>query len=333
MNCREVEPLLMLHACGELEGAEGAAVEEHLAACESCRAALDAERKLVALVAAGQPAEPDAFQLTICRNELTDALDLADEKKSPVRRWLGALRPRNWMALHPAWGAAMFLVVGIVVGNVGPRLFTTQPDIPLAGRTDGNDIIRAGSPASLQPMQITGLEVMPGEISGMPQVTLRYRPDETLKVQGTPNDASVRQALTFVVENGQRFDSGKRLDAIDLLRSQSEDEQVRKALCHAARQDSNPGVRLKAVEALREAGHDEAVRQILIDALLHDDNPGVRVEAINALRAFAETAGPERGTEFPRLVEVLRDRMQSDPNTYVRLQSAAAVRQLSRASY
>jgi HEAT repeat protein len=83
-------------------------------------------------------------------------------------------------------------------------------------------------------------------------------------------------------------------------------------------------VRLRALEALRGFEQDDNVRQTLLDALLEDSNPGVRVEAINALRGLAE-----KGTlDDPRLVNVLRDRMQRDPNNYIRMQSAAAIRQL-----
>jgi len=132
-----------------------------------------------------------------------------------------------------------------------------------------------------------------------------------------------------VVQKGQRFDPGVRLDSVDLLRAQSSDAEVRRALCAAVRNDGNSGVRLKALEALRGFEQEETVRHTLLDALLHDSNPGIRVEAINslqaALRAMAETGA---ALADPRLLDALRDRMQRDPNNYVRLQSAAAIRQL-----
>ena len=62
-----------------------------------------------------------------------------------------------------------------------------------------------------------------------------------------------------------------------------------------------------------------------VKVLLVDDNPGVRVEAINALRAIADRSEAQPDGE---LVNVLRDRMQHDSNSYIRMQSAAAMRKL-----
>ena len=332
MNCREVEPLLMLLAWDELEGAERASVEEHLTACDACRLALERERRLPAVVGAAQPAEPDPFLLANCRNELNDALDLAAERKSAWRRWMTALRPSNWFVLHPAWGAALCLVIGIALGNAVPQWISRTPQEATGGQT--LDIVRPTpiGNSGFQNVSITGIDLLPASGTGAPEVVMYT--EEPQELRGTLGDAKIRGLLAYVVQNGQRFDSGLRLDSIELLKTQSNDAEVRQALCYAARQDANPGVRLKALEALRDVGDDETVRQILIDALLHDENPGVRIEAINALRAFAESAGPERAAEYPHLIKVLQDRMQRDPNTYVRLQSAAAIRQLGpRATY
>jgi HEAT repeat protein len=64
------------------------------------------------------------------------------------------------------------------------------------------------------------------------------------------------------------------------------------------------------------------VRQTLLGALVEDRNPGVRVEAVDALRGMAEKGD---APSDDHMVSVLRDRMQNDPNTYIRLQSAAAL--------
>ena len=65
--------------------------------------------------------------------------------------------------------------------------------------------------------------------------------------------------------------------------------------------------------------------QTLLDALVDDQNPGVRVQAINELR---EMAANGQVMSDDHMVSVLRDRMEKDPNTYIRLQSAAAIRDL-----
>ena len=85
-------------------------------------------------------------------------------------------------------------------------------------------------------------------------------------------------------------------------------------------------MRLKALEALGDADPQDIVRQTLLDALSADDNLNVRIGAINALRDM--TARGQMVSDA-RTLAVLRDRMQRDPNAYIRLQSAAAIRALS----
>jgi HEAT repeat protein len=146
-------------------------------------------------------------------------------------------------------------------------------------------------------------------------------------IVGAPNDADIERALTFVLQNGERFDPGVRLDSLDVLRASAADPEVRRALCAACRADRNPGVRMKALESLEGFEQDPAVRQTLLDVLQGDSNAGVRVEAINLLvNSLRLEAGS--GPADPQTLGVLRDRLRNDPNNYVRLQSAAALREL-----
>jgi HEAT repeat protein len=103
---------------------------------------------------------------------------------------------------------------------------------------------------------------------------------------------------------------------------------------------------MKALEALRDSAGDEAVRETLLQALQHDPNPGVRVEAVNLLVHSLE-GDVNDGTQVVsvprssdavvldnddsvvRVVRALEDLQRRDPNRYVRLRSAAALRQIS----
>lgn len=326
MHCKEIERLIALYACEELEGDARAAVEQHLEGCAACRLLLERERRLLAAVAAAEPEEPSPVLLGSCRNDLSDALDLIPAARPRWRRWASAVRLPRWFALHPAWGGAFFLLLGIAVGHIVPGWLRqhAQPG-PASG---GSDLTITGSPPGSPDagnLAITGINWMPGD-SRSPRVELFLAPEQPVVVQGTLDAREVRRALTYVVTNNQRFDPGLRLDSVELLKGRANDPEVRAALCHAARKDQNPGVRLRAVEAVRALGQDEEVRQILIDAMLNDNNRGVRFEAINALRALVEQ---QNAPVDPRLIEILRDRMQRDPSTYVRVQSAAAMRHLS----
>ncbi len=159
-------------------------------------------------------------------------------------------------------------------------------------------------------------------------------------LSGSVDDTDVRRVLTYVVANGERFDPGVRLDCLDALKSRSGDKEVRHALLAAARKDHNAAVRMKALEALRDSPGDDSVRDMLLDALEHDANPGVRVEAVNLLvRSLegADLSGSEPGVDasqippdpsVDRVIRALEGLQHRDPNAYVRLRSAAALRQI-----
>src|SRR5262249_19539617 len=116
----------------------------------------------------------------------------------------------------------------------------------------------------------------------------------------------------------------------------------------------NPAIRMKALESLREVASEEAVRDAVLESLEEDVNPGVRVEAINLLVRSLETETPavpdatansdepmieqvapaavvSSDPSVQRVVRALEQLRRSDPNHYVRLRSAAALRQIGPA--
>jgi hypothetical protein len=331
-TCAEFERLLVLYACEELEAAERAAVEEHAGQCAVCATQLARELRLrQALAAVAGREEPSELLLAQCRSELEEAID---DRSQPRARpaWLEAIRPSRWfvpsLAMHPALSAALLVLVGVVMGVGLPQWYRSRT-APSPGRPTMTVSASRLSEQDLQTMGIAGINWVPDASSGSLNVELRLIAEKPLVVQGSAGDNDVKRVLTFVVLNGQRFDSGVRLDSVDVLRTRSSDRDVRQTLCAVARKDSNPGVRLRALEALHGFEQDDLVRQTLLDTLLDDANPGARVEAINSLQGALRAMGEQGpGGEDQRLVEVLRDRMQKDPNNYVRLQSAAAIRQL-----
>ena len=239
--------------------------------------------------------------------------------------WWGALR--HTLIYHPAMSMTVLVVAGFLAGVAGQRLrvVPTQAVSPRPVMT-----VSAAPKVTDQQLQSAGSAhvawVTPSG-SRTPTVQVQLMSQTPMNIVGAPDDADVQRALTFVLENSQRFDPDARLDSLDVLRTRAADPDVRRALCAAARLDRNPGVRMKALEALQGFEQDPAVRQTLLDALKSDDNSGVRVEAINllvgALQSDDGSAAPD-----PQTLDVLRDRLRNDPNNYVRLQSAAALREL-----
>jgi HEAT repeats len=337
--CGEFEQYLVLLAAGEeLDVAEQAEVADHLKHCAVCAASLARERDLLSVLSENR-SEPDAALLTACRAELVDALD-REEERGWVRRTVGVLLPTNWVSPRPAWTAALLLMLGFSVGVLAPRFLRHAAALPPSSASSvtadaaGTEAVAMKSipPASsslgtldLHTADVAGINVFPSGSSELPRVELQLKAQQPMTVQGTVNNDDVKRVLLYVLHNNDRFDPEVRLDAVDLLRMRNNDPDVRSALCHAVHTDHNAAVRLKALEALNGAEPQDLIRQTLLDALVDDQNPGVRVEAINALRELAADGKVESDDH---MLAVLRDRMKKDPSTYIRLQSAAAIRDL-----
>ncbi|MCL4524176.1 MAG: HEAT repeat domain-containing protein [Acidobacteria bacterium] len=333
VQCNDVERLAVFYACGELTPEERLAIEEHAATCAACAASLAREQQLIAAVVARQAPEPSATLVAQCRGDLGDALDDAAQH-GWRQRMLAWLRPGAWFTVRPAWSAALLIILGVALGLTLPRWLENRETLSPEALNASAMVVRPESTLSGQDLRnVSSISFVPGAGADQSGVQVYYVGEESRVRTGTPDDSDVRRALLYVLQNNLQFDSGLRLDSLEALRSRSGDADVRGAFCFAARNDRNPGVRLKALEALRGFEQEAAVRKKFMDALLRDDNPGVRIEAINALRAMADRPALA-GAADAELLKVLRDRMQNDSNSYVRLQSAAAVRQLgTRAQY
>jgi len=320
--CPDYERLLALYAWDELEPARRAAVEQHAAGCPACAAALEHERHLLELLAASESEEPSELFLATCRRTLAETLDHTSTEigwLGRLRLALGRLRFAGWINEHPAWSAALLVLVGMALGRMAPPgrpgVATPETPAPAAQLSTAAEVARG---------EITGIRRLSGN-----DIEVSYTAEQPLVVQGSPSNPDVRLALVRALRAGDNFDPDVRLDSVEFLKPLLENADVRQALCQAARSDLNASVRLKAVDALRGFEHDDLVRQTLLDALQHDKNPGVRVEAVSALRNFLETQSDQTPLRDDRISRVLADRQAKDPNEFVRLQSAAAMQQIA----
>jgi anti-sigma factor RsiW len=337
LRCEDFEPLAILYACDELDAGTRAEVEAHAAQCPACAEVLSREGNLnQAIASLDQPADSldrSGLLLAQCRSELAEALD-DHEAKAGQPRWTAIFSPASWwpsvrgtLVYHPAMSMAVLVVAGFLAGVANQRLRVAPQQTASARPVMTVSASPRITDQQLQSAASANVAWVTPSGSRTPTVQVQLMSQMPMSIEGAPEDADVQRALTFVLQNGQRFDPGARLDSLDVLRTQAADPEVRRALCAAARTDQNPGVRIKALETLQGFGKDPAVRQTLLDALQNDDNSGVRVSAINLLVNSLQTDGGSAPAD-PNLLAVLRDRVRNDSNNYVRLQSAAALRAL-----
>ena len=351
LKCKDIAPLLVFYVCGEVSENERKQIEAHLANCKACSAQLAEEKELQSALStvlqSADEVDSSGILLSQCRSELEEALD--DLSAPPLQEhWRPFGWLRRWMALRPAWSGALLIFLGIIVGT------QLVPWMQNGSKTNSQAMdVRARQPLTpeqLSNMVIGGVSLSPSPGSESPNVKLDLSAEQPLVLQGSVEDSEMRGILTYVVQNGERFDPGVRLDCLEALKAAARDQQVRTALLAAARKDQNPAVRMKALEALHDAASEDDVRQVLLEALERDDNPGVRVEAVNLLVATLGHEAPEDGGPAPeapalaltpepgtapqedasiaRVVRVLEQLRHRDPNRYVRQRSAAALRQI-----
>ena len=317
--CTEREEEIRLLLWNEMDEDRSEELELHLASCVGCRAALESEQRLMAALQTAAPPDPPVELLAQCRMDLAERIEQAGLPGFWTRLgtviWPRGLRWSfsGWMTAHPAMSAAVLVMAGIVVGGVVPRF------VPAPAEDNGvAQTTVVATPASTPIQDVRGIESAGGRVV--------FRVESAGAVGFDVNDPRTLQMLVGVLQNGQQYTADTRMESVSVLQELGSKQEARETLCNVARTDRNPAVRLKAMEALKGLGDDELVRKTILEALLQDENPGVRIEAVNALREMVESAqAPDR-----ELMRVLRERMEKDPNTYIRVQSAATVRSLEQ---
>ncbi|MFZ0419589.1 MAG: HEAT repeat domain-containing protein [Candidatus Sulfotelmatobacter sp.] len=308
MKCEWVRENITLHVYGELADDARHELEQHVARCADCAAELKAEQEFQALLSRESVAEPTANLVAASRMRLQEALETA-EQGGFWRRL--AFDPATWLRqvrFSPALASAI-LILGFA-GGVGTsyKVFIHQPS--------GSATATGAAPAPAE-ASITGIQSITQE-PGTNQIAIKYNTVSTLETQGSLNDQRIQQLLLFAARNN--YNSGVRMDSVDLLTQKPDVSQVRDALIYALRYDTNPGVRLKALDGLGSFVKDDVrVRDAVLEALVNDSNPGVRTEALRLIEP-AKADGSVRG--------VLMTLAAKDQSQYIKSQARTMLAQL-----
>ena len=161
------------------------------------------------------------------------------------------------------------------------------------------------------------------------EIAFRFDAVTPLQVKGSLSDPGVQSVLTKALMSSEN--PGVRLRAVSAITSQIQiqtsppsesDNLVKHALVEAMKFDDNPGVRMQALQALRKFKIDDEIKLGLLHVLTNDKIEGMRVDAITSLAL----AKDETFASDQNLLEILRKRVETDNNRYVR-QGARAVLQ------
>src|SRR6185312_13898755 len=180
--------------------------------------------------------EPSPNLLTDSRMKLQEALESAEQGG-----WFSRLvfEPMNWLnqiRFAPALAAAIF-IVGFA-GGIGATYKMVKAPVE-----------ETPAPVNAQPSlaSISGISSIVQQ-PGSKKVTIKYETVAPQEAHGSLGDPNIQQLLLYAARNN--FNAGVRMDSVDLLTQQPNNQHVREALLYALRYDSNTGVRLKALDSL-----------------------------------------------------------------------------------
>jgi len=316
MKCEWVRENIVLQVYGELADDARHELEQHVARCADCAAELKAEQEFHALLAQDRAADlllkdPSPNLLAASRMRLQEALETAKQGSFFSRL---AFDPAIWLRqvkFSPALASAI-LILGFAAG-VGTtyKIYGARPTTTAGVPNTANP---TAVPTEASIASISSIVQQPGTN----QISIKYNTLSTQEAQGSLNDEKIQQLLLYAARNN--YNTGVRVDSVDLLAQKTGDMQVREALMYALQNDTNPGVRLKSLSALGNYVKDDTnVRDAVLRALVNDTNSGVRIEALRLIEPV-KADGSVRG--------VLMALSAKDQSTYIKSQARTMLAQL-----
>jgi len=300
MNCDWVKQNVALYVYEELPDDQRHELERHVERCESCSVELGAFRAFHSAMKAARADEPSPNLLAASRMRLSEGLEDAEQHRGWNRFTFDLA---GW--LHQARMAPALVLALIMIGFVGGGIAGWQVTRNSGSLPQNAAVTPQTADASIA--AIRGITQDPASNS----VRIKYDTLQPQTVTGSMDDPKIQQLLLYAARSN--YNSGVRMDSVDILTQKPEDEKVRQALMFSLRYDNNPGVRVKALEALGDyVKSDTRVRDAVLGALLRDSNAGVRSMAITMLQ-------PVRADGSVR--QVLKHLAETDKNQFIRTES------------
>ncbi len=274
MNCEWVRENAFLYAYDELLDDQRFEFEQHVNRCAGCADEVKALKGLREAMSVAPVLEPSPSLLAQSRMQLQEALEIAEQDRGWRRWFFDPFAMLSQAKFSPAL-ATVLLMFGFALGSgLAYKMFH---DPRSGGGTNPGP-----TPSTQQQANIAGIrEIVP--IPGSNNVEIKYDTLTPQSATGDMNNPDIQKLLVYASRNN--VNSGIRLNSVDLLTKNSQDQKIREALVASLRYDTNPGVRLKSLEALGPYAKDDvSVRDSIVEALLHDGNPGVRGEALQMLQ-------------------------------------------------
>ena len=310
---------LQLLIYGELTDEQKAELDAHVRTCTECKSELKQLERFHSLLSHHRSVEPTDELLAEARQELRAALRI-ERSRQTFWDWITEFIPRFVFPKYAvAFGAVAVLAIGIALGRyvLSPL---TQPQQPVPTQTAKSAALLDGE-TRISNVRFIDADASDGEVE------FTFDAIAPVRIKGSINDDRVQKVLVHALLNDQN--PGVRLRSVNAFASQAHnlklpDPQVKKSLIAALKSDANPGVRKEALRVLLTFPFDEEIKSAFLHVLLHDKNAGLRIAAINSLDSV-RIVGQHSDNEF---LDVLKEKMQSDENNYVRIRAKAVLQEV-----
>ena len=326
MTRRQLREWLYLSLYDELSEHDEHLLQEYLAKDETARVEYEQLRKLHQTLEKEDRKTLSEQTLWEARQGLRAVLRYEQVRRSLWQRVTDTLS--IWKDLIPTGWIPRYRIAigGLVVFAIG--LFLGSQEL-ITGSLPGGGSIRDGlSDADLLSrgdVEISNVRFMDTDVSDG-SVEFVFEAIRPIHMKGALSDPRVQKVLAYAVVNEQN--PGVRLRAVNAVgayQQPSTDNEIKNALITALKSDPNDGVRREAFTALIQYPFDRTVQSALLHVLTHDTNAALRIEAINRLESRAD----DRTQADPAFVDVLRSKMETDENSYIRFRARTVLDELS----
>ena len=319
MRHNQYKELLPLLVYDELTADEHDLLDKHLHDCDECQMELEALKGLHATLAQAGPVRVEDDLLRDARTALRSALHKERSRTSLWNRVTVVVSDPFGPNLRLALGGVALVVIGVLAGRMtfSSRIGTMEGDQRSVERPSAflDGAMRVSNVHFVKSDERTG------------QVEFTFDAVSPVHMNGNINDERIQKVLAHALVNDEN--PGVRLRSVSAFSAQIErlklpDKEVKAALILALKTDNNPGVRQEALKTLQGFPFDEEIKQAFLHVLMRDTNPALRIAAINSLDT-ARAQGSDK-----ELLEVLKQRMQSDDNNYIRIRAREVLEEIKQ---
>ncbi len=335
MKHAQYKEWLHLSAIDELNDEARQLLDLHLVECAECRDELRDLLKFQSIIAENPPVEITERLLREARQQLHSSLLEFRLKKSLWERVGESVRELVVQEYKIAFGGIGMAALGVFVGYLifsQPQRFedkATRVEPQAIGQAVEQAAQSNGGAESFTQGNTRTSDLHLIDAGGKDgTVEFTFEAVTPMHVRGNINDDKVQKILARALVNEDN--AGVRLQTVNAIASQAPDQknpdpEVKAALISALKGDQNPGVRQEALRVLLRYTLDDEIKQALVYTLTHDKNSGMRIAAINGLAA-ASIEGHRLDQD---ILTILKQKIESDNNNYVRRQARTVVEEVA----